>query len=100
MQEAKKILAPFPNIIQLLPTDDFAINCKILDERIGKRYEDVEWKRDVLDSYLEQNRIFLLSNSYSSIAKETIYTDGKTIEQVGEEILAKANFFCELQFAN
>lgn len=97
--EAKKILAPFQNIIQLLPTDDFKTNCKILDERIARRYEDVEWKREVLNSYIEQNRIYLMSNSYSSLAKVTVYTDGKTIEQVGEEILSKANFFCELQFA-
>ncbi len=97
LQEAKKILDPFRNIIQLLPSDNFAINCKVLDERIRKRYEDVEWKREVLETYIEQNRIFLLSNSYSSLAKETIYTEGKTIEQVGEEILAKCFFINETE---
>lgn len=96
--EAKRILAPFNNIIQLLPTDDFETNCKILDKRIGKRYEDIEWKKEVLNSYIEQNRVYLLSNSYSSLAKTTVYTEGKTIEQVGEEILTKANFFCEIQY--
>jgi len=93
--EAKKILEPFQNIIQLLPTRDFVKNCKILDERIFNRYEDIEWKREVIDSYIEQNRIYLLSDSYSSLAKITVFTDGKTIEQVGEEILSKVVFFCE-----
>lgn len=95
LQEAKAILTPFSNIIQLLPSDNFETNCKILDERIQKRYEDVEWKREVLDSYIEQNRIFLLSNSYSFLARETIYTEGKSIEEVGEAILEKCVFFYE-----
>ena len=98
--EAKRILAPFPNIIQLLPSDDFITNCNILDERIVKRYEDVEWKREVINSYIEQNRIYLLSNSYSSLAKKTVYTNGKTIEQVGEEILNKVIFFCNPEHAS
>ena len=95
LEQAQKILAPFSNIIQLLPTDDFATNCKILDARIGKRYEDVEWKKDVLDSYLEQNRIYMLRDSYSRLARETVYTEGKTIEEIGEEILTKTNLLCE-----
>ena len=98
--EAKRILAPFNNIIQLLPTNDFKTNCEILDKRISKRYEDIEWKKEVLSSYIQQNRVYLLSNSYSSLAKTTIYTEGKTIEQVGEEILKNANFFCEIQYSN
>ena len=93
LYDAKSKLVAFNNIFQLLPTDNYETNCKILDKRIGKRYEDVEWKREVLDSYLEQNRIYLMSNSYSFLAKETIYTEGKTIEQVGEAILAKCVFF-------
>lgn len=99
LYDAKNILAPFSNIFQLLPTDNYEANCKILDKRIGKRYEDVEWKRGVLDSYLEQNRIYLKSNSYSFLARETIYTDGKTIEQIGEAIIAKCVFFYENAFS-
>jgi deoxyadenosine/deoxycytidine kinase len=89
LHAAMRVLASFRNIIQLLPTADFDTNCQILDERIAKRYEDVEWKREVLDSYFKQNRIFLKSGSYSALARALVYTDGKTIEQVGDEILEK-----------
>jgi hypothetical protein len=93
LEEAKRIFDPFINVILLLPTPNFSTNCFILENRLRKRYEDVEWKKEVLNSYLEQNRIFLHSKSYAELAKFTFYTETKSIEDIGKEILEKVSLF-------
>jgi shikimate kinase len=94
--DAIRILKPFSNVVLLLPTADFETNWKILNDRIAKRYEDTECKREVLSSYQEQNKVYLLSSSYPALAKYTVFTEGKTIEQVAEEILKKTNYLSKI----
>ncbi|MEA2236306.1 MAG: hypothetical protein QOC81_1030 [Thermoanaerobaculia bacterium] len=87
--EAQHILKPFINVVLLLPTPDPHLNISILSERIRQRYSERERTLHIIESYVDVNKRFVLSPSNATLAKHTVYTEGKTVEETGEEVIAK-----------
>lgn len=82
-----KALAPFPNVILLLPSPDLDESAEILKNRLirmlteaGKRFSD---------ELFELNRYFVQHPSNHRLAKQVIYTRDKTPEMICEEIVQK-----------
>ena len=73
----QKALAPYPNVILLLPTPDKDESIEILNER-------EPFLRDITPNI---NAHFIHHPSNETLAKITIYTQDKTPEETCEEIL-------------
>jgi shikimate kinase len=85
LAQVEKALAPYPNIILLLPSPDTAETAEILKSRLitmltkaGKSYSD---------DLFELNDYFIKHPSNRQLAKKVIYTNGKRPEAICNEIL-------------
>jgi hypothetical protein len=87
LAEASRILQPFRNIVLLLPSPNLEESIEVLSQRIRERYREKERTPEVVKSYVDVNRQFVLHKSNSLIAKYVVYTGGKNIEETGEEII-------------
>jgi adenylate kinase family enzyme len=79
-ERVKKTLAPYPNIILLLPSPDVDESVRILNERT----------RDLLGSFgqgFNWHEYFLGQEKYYKLAKHIVYTQGKTPEETCDEIM-------------
>lgn len=74
-EAAQRILLPFKNIVFLLPSPDPIESLKILNARTTSELGKIE------------NSEFLKSPCNKELATMTIYTNGKTPEQISDEIL-------------
>jgi hypothetical protein len=86
--KTQRILQPFQNVILLLPSPDVATSIRVLSERIRNRYTDNERTPDVVQSYIDVNRHFIQNDSNQRLAKHTVYTNGKSVVETGEEVIA------------
>ena len=77
----QKILAPYQNVILLLPSSDPAESMEILNERLNER---AAFLRNLKPNI---NEHFLKHHSNYDLAKFIVYTKGKTPEETCEEIL-------------
>lgn len=83
--EMKKLITRFSNVIFLIPSKNKEEAIEILNERISKR--DGNIPRATAD-----NRHFIeRSNLNSQLASTIIYTQGKTPEEITEELLGRIN---------
>ena len=76
----RKALAPYPNIIMLLPSPDVAKSIQILNERT----------RDLPGAFgqgLNWHEYFLGQEPYYRLAKHIVYTQGKTPAETCDEII-------------
>jgi energy-coupling factor transporter ATP-binding protein EcfA2 len=80
LERVKNTLAPYNNIILILPSPDPAESKQILKQR----------GLDLLNSYFDLHESFTRSGAFEELAKQTIYTEGKTPEQVAAEILGQS----------
>lgn len=71
--EVREVLRPYPNIVLLLPAEDKEKSLEILLERNSFPF----------------NSLFINNPSNETLAKMTIYTEGKTPEETCEEIISK-----------
>ena len=79
-ERVKKTLAPYPNIILLLPSPDVDESVRILNERT----------RDLPGSFgqgFNWHEYFLGQEKYYKLAKHIVYTQGKTPEETCDEIM-------------
>jgi len=79
-ERVKKTLAPYPNIILLLPSPDVDESVRILNERT----------RDLLGSFgqgFNWHEYFLGQEKYYELAKHIVYTQGKKPEETCDEIM-------------
>jgi shikimate kinase len=76
-QRVQKILAPYPNIILLMPSPNRDESVQILNER----------NEYVSDGQPNINEHFVKHPSNDQLAKFTVYNKGKTPEETCEEIL-------------
>jgi hypothetical protein len=90
--ETTEILAPFRNIILLLPSPDAAESSCVLTQRIRERYTDIERAPEVVESYIHVNHRFLTAASNFALAKQVVYTLGRTVEQTAEEVITRCGF--------
>ncbi|PSB01616.1 shikimate kinase [Merismopedia glauca] len=77
-KKVQQALAPYKNVVLLLPSPDLDESLQILSQREG----------DLSDEELSLNEHFLRHSSNYELAKLTIYTKDKTPEATCSEILA------------
>lgn len=84
LERARKALAPYANVVLLLPCPDLDEAARVLQER----NRDNEW----LNTFRAQrgydpNEHFLCHHSNDDLAKIIVYTEGKAPEETRDEIL-------------
>jgi hypothetical protein len=83
-ERIRQVLAPFDNVIRLLPSPDLAKSVAILQERgshlVGANAQGFDW-----------SSFFVHHEANQQLAKYHIYTDGKTPDQACAEILTLVN---------
>lgn len=73
---ASELLSLYENVVLLLPSPD-------LDESV----EILKHRNEITINGVEINRFFMIHPSNQKLAKQIIYTKGKTAEEIKEEIL-------------
>ncbi len=83
-ERVKKALAPYPNVVLLLPSADIDETIRILKARIPSEVpaENVDW-------YNSLNEHFIRHPSNSELAKITVYTQNQTADETCDEIIGK-----------
>ena len=79
-QRVQRALAPYPNVVLLLPSPGLEESIRILNKR----------NQNLPDDIRSTNEHFLRHPSNSSLAKFTVYTKDKTPQETCSEILAGA----------
>jgi hypothetical protein len=74
----QRALAPYPNVVLILPSPDIEETLRILQDR------DTEPPADLNFDF---NRHFLARGFYQEIAKHTVFTQDKSPEETHDEIL-------------
>lgn len=74
---AAGILAPYPNVVLLLPSPDPDRSIRLLAARMSNPLPEI----------VAMNELFVRDPSNQDLAKITAYTEGKTLEQTANEIL-------------
>jgi hypothetical protein len=83
----QRALAPYPNVILLLPSPDLHESVKILNERFGQLL--LKEVGSIDPQLLGVNEFFVRHPSNYLLAKMIIYTYNKTPEETCDEILRK-----------
>jgi hypothetical protein len=83
----QRALAPYPNVVLLLPSPDLDESVRILNARFTQLLADEEGEVD--PRLLEMNEQFVRHPSNTTLAKMIVYTNGKTPEQTCDEIIPK-----------
>ncbi|MBY0198232.1 shikimate kinase [Priestia megaterium] len=78
-QQIEKILKPYQSLVLLLPSADREESIQILHQRLHQITDD----KDVF----ELNKHFVTHSSNYKLAKQTIYTKGKSADTIAEEII-------------
>lgn len=81
------VLAPYPNVILILPSPDLDESVKIVNERFVQLLDNEGI--DIDPELLKVNEHFVKHSSNHTLAKLTIYTNGKTPAETCNEILQK-----------
>lgn len=92
LQELNTVLSPFRNVFLILPLEDEQKSIEILEDRLKKRYKNDPLKKPIIQSYLKMNEVFVKSESAKMLAKHIVFTEGKSIDHILQEILLKSNF--------
>lgn len=80
-------LAPYPNVILLLPSPDLDDSAEILKDRLIRML--IEAGKEFTDELFELNEYFVKHPSNRQLAKQTVYTQGKTPEEICDELVQK-----------
>ena len=83
----EKILAPYPNVILLLPSPDAEETAEILKNRLTTML--IEAGKDFTDELFELNEYFIKHPSNRQLAKLVVYTKGKTPEEICSKLMSK-----------
>jgi len=86
LDQVKHALAPNPNVILLLPSQDKDESAEILKNRLTKML--TEAGQSFTDELFELNRYFIQHPSNYQLAKRVIYTKNKTSEAIQDEIVS------------
>jgi hypothetical protein len=73
------VLAPFPNVVLLLPSPDLDESVLLLMQRAG----------ECVDGGVDFHEHFVKHPSNQALAKVTVYTKGKTPEETRDEVLGR-----------
>jgi shikimate kinase len=80
-------LAPYPNVILLLPSPDMEETVEILKDRLMRML--TEAGKGFTDELFELNEYFVQHPSNHRLAKLVIYTKDKTPEEICDELVQK-----------
>jgi adenylate kinase family enzyme len=83
----KNALAPYPNVILLLPSSDPEESVKILNTRLTHMVKSKG--EEINNELLDLNEYFIKHPSNYRLAKIVIYTKDKTPEEICNEIIQK-----------
>jgi hypothetical protein len=86
LAQVEAALAPYPNVILLLPSEDTAESSELLKNRLIKML--TEAGKGYTAELFELNRYFIEHRSNRRLAKRVVYTKGKTADVVCDEIVA------------
>lgn len=81
LARVRAVLAPYHNVILILPSPEFNEASQILRQRFNS----------IMNAFYDLHEEFNRSGVFEKMAKQTVYTEGKTPEQTAAEILALAN---------
>src|SRR5262245_29179040 len=83
-QRAQQLLAPYRNVVLLLPSPDLDESAAIL----GERTSQIAWLNRIREQNgFDMNERFLRHHSNFDLAKFIVYTKGKTLTETRDEIL-------------
>jgi shikimate kinase len=85
----EKTLAPYPNVILLLPSQDLDESAEILKRRLTQML--TEAGKEFTDELFVLNEHFVKHPSNHQLAKRVIYTKDKTPEEICDELVQKLN---------
>ena len=80
----KDVLAPYPNVVLLLPSADREESINILNTRIPP-----DATPEIIPWYKEMNAYFLSQHSNYDLAKIIVYTKDQTPDETCDEIIGK-----------
>lgn len=86
-ERVSRALAPFPNVILLLPSPDLDESVRVLNHRFAALLREEVGAVD--PALLSVNEHFVKHPSNHRLAKIVVYTDGKTPDQTCAEILQR-----------
>lgn len=86
LARVERALAPIPQVILLLPSPDPDESVRVLNERFRALLEREVGAVDA--KLLALNEHFVKNPSNRRLAKQVVYTEGKTPEETAEEIVA------------
>ncbi|MBN9389191.1 MAG: hypothetical protein J0I20_14275 [Chloroflexi bacterium] len=78
LERVRAVLAPYHNVILILPSPDFGEASRILRQRFTAG----------MTEFYDLHEEFTRSGDFEKVAKQVVYTEGKTPEQTAAEILA------------
>ena len=81
-QEIELMLRPLPHVYLLLPCEDRERSLSICNQRLLARRNG----RPLEEDEIATNRLFVMDKSNYQLAKKIFYSEGKTTDQVAEEI--------------
>jgi shikimate kinase len=81
--KVRDLLAPYPNVMLLLPSPDPDRSIEVLRDR---------WTPKI--NGMDINRYFMTNPSNRQLAKILVYTNGKTAEETAEEVLRQIQAPC------
>ena len=85
LARVENALAPYPNVILLLPSPDLDESVEILKGRLTRMLTTAG--KDFSDELFELNEYFVRHPSNHLLAKRVIYTKGKTPEEICDELV-------------
>lgn len=85
LSQIENLLAPYPNVILLLPSADLAESAEILKNRLTQML--YEAGKEISDELFELNEFFINHLSNYRLAKRIIYTGSKMPEEICDELV-------------
>jgi shikimate kinase len=85
--QVERALAPYPNVILLLPSPDLDESVALLKNRLTRML--TEAGKEFTDELFELNKYFIKHPSNHQLAKLVIYTKDKTPERICDELVQK-----------
>ena len=87
LTQVENVLAPYPNVILLIPLPDKKESAEILKDRLTRML--TEEGKPFSDGLFELNEYFIQHSSNYQLAKQVIYTEGKAPEIIRDEVIRR-----------
>ncbi len=89
----EKALAPFEHVFLLRPSADDLDSVRVLNDRMARLLREEEQPEAMIPEVLAANETFVRHPANGRLAKQVVYTEGKTPEETCEEIVELIGVF-------